>query len=47
MKLPKYIKEIQRLNGKVATPHRFIPRAANKWKVFFELLKSPEKDENE
>ena len=39
MSLPRNIKEVQNLNGKVAALNRFVSRATNKCLLFFRTLK--------
>ena len=39
MKPPRNVKEVQSLNGKVATLNRFVSRATNKCLPFFRTLK--------
>ena len=39
MALPRNVKEVQSLNGKVATLNRFVSRATNKCLPFFRTLK--------
>ena len=36
---PRNVKEVQSLNGKVATLNRFVSRATDKWLPFFHTLK--------
>ena len=38
---PRNVKEVQRLNGKVAALNRFVLRATNKCLPFFYMLKNP------
>lgn len=46
MRPPKNLKEVQRLNGKVAALGRFIPRSAEKCGPFFKILRNPGKSIN-
>ena len=39
MASPKNVKEVQSLNGKIATLNRFMSRATNKCLPFFHMLK--------
>lgn len=39
MSSPKFVKEVQKLTGRVATLNRFVFKAANKWMPFFNTLK--------
>lgn len=43
MEAPKTLKELQKLNGKVAALNRFIPRSADKCRSFFNILRNPSK----
>lgn len=43
MRPPKTLKELQRLNGRVATLNRFISKSADKCKPFFKILRNPSK----
>lgn len=40
LEIPKNLKEVQSLNGKIAALHRFISCSADKYKVFFRLTKN-------
>ncbi|GKV33305.1 hypothetical protein SLEP1_g41831 [Rubroshorea leprosula] len=41
MELPKSVKDIQRLTGRVAALHRFISKSADKCLPFFKIMSSP------
>lgn len=44
MKPPRILKVLQKLNGRIATLGRFIPKSADKCKPFFKILKNPSKN---
>lgn len=44
MKPLRTLKELQKLNGKIAALGRFIPRSADKCRPFFKILKNPSKN---